>query len=57
MAVIALTGHDGGELAELLGERDILVCVPGDSNARIQEIHQLAVHCLCENIDYLLLGA
>lgn len=57
MTVVALSGQDGGELAEMLTERDILICVPGDSTARIQEIHQLALHCLCDSIDYLLLGA
>lgn len=57
MTVIALAGQDGGELAELLGERDILICVPNDIAPRIREVHQLAVHCLCDSIDYLLLGA
>jgi len=57
MTLIALTGQDGGELAEMLSERDILICAPGDSLARIQEIHRLALHCLCDSIDYLLLGA
>lgn len=57
MPVIALTGQDGGELAELLGERDILICVPGEAPARIREVHQLIVHCLCDGIDFLLLGA
>jgi D-sedoheptulose 7-phosphate isomerase len=57
VAIIALSGQDGGELAEMLTEQDILICVPGDSMARIQEIHQLALHCLCDSIDYLLLGA
>jgi len=57
MAVVAITGHDGGELAEMLTEQDILICAPGDSIARIQEVHQLVIHCLCDSIDYLLLGA
>lgn len=57
MAIVALTGQDGGELAELLTDKDILICAPGDNTARIQEIHQLALHCLCDSIDYLLLGA
>ncbi|NWG87202.1 MAG: phosphoheptose isomerase [Hydrogenophilaceae bacterium] len=57
MAIVALTGQDGGELAELLTDKDILICAPGDNTARIQEIHQLALHCLCDSIDHLLLGA
>jgi D-sedoheptulose 7-phosphate isomerase len=57
MSVVALTGPDGGELGDLLDERDILIPVPADSVARVQEVHLLAVHCLCDSIDYLLLGA
>lgn len=57
MRVIALTGHDGGDLAELLGEEDILICVPSESAARIREVHLLIIHCLCDSIDYQLLGA
>ncbi len=56
MAVIALTGHDGGKLAEQLSDRDVLICVPADSAARIQEIHLLAIHCLCDAVDSALLG-
>lgn len=57
MGVIALTGRDGGSLAERLNEDDILICVPAENTARIQEVHLLAIHCLCDGIDYLLLGA
>ncbi len=57
MSVVALTGADGGELGELLGDQDILIPVPAESTARIQEVHHLAIHCLCDSIDYLLLGA
>lgn len=56
MTVIALTGHDGGKLAEQLSDRDVLICVPADSAARIQEIHLLAIHCLCDAVDSALLG-
>lgn len=56
MRAIALTGHDGGRLAEQMGEDDILICVPADSTARIQEVHLLTIHCLCDGIDNLLLG-
>lgn len=56
MAVIALTGRDGGGLAEALSERDVLICVPADSSARIQQIHLLTIHCLCDAVDSALLG-
>lgn len=56
MGVIALTGRDGGELAHTLREEDILLCAPAESAARIREVHLLTLHCLCEGIDYSLLG-
>jgi D-sedoheptulose 7-phosphate isomerase len=56
MSVIALTGRDGGNLAEQLSDRDVLICVPADSTARIQEIHLLTLHCLCDAVDSALLG-
>lgn len=57
MGVIALTGHDGGQLAEILGANDVHICVPSESTARTQEVHLLCIHCLCDAIDCLLLGA
>lgn len=57
MRVVALTGKGGGQIADLLAERDIHICVPADRTARIQEVHLLTVHCLCDGIDCLLLGA
>jgi D-sedoheptulose 7-phosphate isomerase len=56
MSVIALTGRDGGKLAEQLSDRDVLICVPADSTARIQEVHLLTIHCLCDAVDSALLG-
>jgi D-sedoheptulose 7-phosphate isomerase len=56
MSIIALTGRDGGRLAEQLSDRDVLICVPADSTARIQEIHLLTIHCLCDALDSALLG-
>ena len=56
MAVIALTGRNGGKLAETLRPTDIQICVPAKSTARIQEVHLLTLHCLCDAIDCLLLG-
>ena len=54
--VVALTGKGGGEIAELLRDTDIHICVPSERTARIQEVHLLAIHCLCDGIDCLLLG-
>lgn len=56
MRVIALTGRGGGRIAELLTERDIHICVPAERTARIQEVHLLTLHCLCDGIDCMLLG-
>ena len=56
MAVIALTGRNGGAMAELLEEEDVHICVPHTRTARIQEVHLLCLHCLCDAIDCLLLG-
>ena len=54
LRVIALTGRDGGEIANLLNDSDIEIRVPSDITARIQEVHLLAIHCFCHQIDYLL---
>jgi D-sedoheptulose 7-phosphate isomerase len=56
IGVIALTGRDGGRMAEMLLPSDIHICVPAQSTARIQEVHLLSLHCLCDAIDCLLLG-
>jgi D-sedoheptulose 7-phosphate isomerase len=55
--VIALTGNGGGKMAALLGPDDVHVCVPHKRTARIQEVHLLALHCLCDLIDHQLFGA
>ncbi len=56
MTVLAITGGSGGELARLLRETDVHVCVPHDRAARIREVQQLVLHCLCDGIDTQLLG-
>ncbi|MDR3088073.1 MAG: phosphoheptose isomerase [Azoarcus sp.] len=56
MRVVALTGKGGGKIAECLTRNDVHLCAPADRTARIQEIHLLALHCLCDGIDCLLLG-
>lgn len=54
--VVALTGKGGGTIAEQLLSDDIHLCVPADRTARIQEVHLLTLHCLCDGIDALILG-
>ena len=56
ISVIALTGNSGGMIAPLLRETDIEIRVPSNSNARIQEVHVLITHCLCDLIDHQLFG-
>ena len=56
MVVVALTGRNGGKLGEILLPTDIQICVPAQSTARIQEVHLLTLHCLCDAIDCLLMG-
>jgi D-sedoheptulose 7-phosphate isomerase len=56
MHVVALTGKGGGRIGELLVEGDVHICVPHDRTARIQEVHLLVIHCLCDAIDRTLLG-
>ncbi len=56
MSVVALTGRNGGAIGELMAEKDVHICVPAQSTARIQEVHLLTLHCLCDAIDCLLLG-
>lgn len=56
MRIVALTGKGGGRLGELLGADDVHLCVPHDVTARIQEVHLLTIHCLCDAIDASLLG-
>jgi D-sedoheptulose 7-phosphate isomerase len=53
---VALTGNGGGRLAPLLGDGDVHVCVPHQRTVRIQEVHLLALHCLCDGIDAQLYG-
>lgn len=56
MRVVALTGCDGGRMAGLFQEGDVEIRVPATRTARIQEVHLLIIHCLCDLIDTTLLG-
>lgn len=54
--VVALTGKGGGEIGQILHDSDVHICVPSDRTARVQEVHLLTIHCLCDAIDCMLLG-
>ncbi|MDO6682226.1 MULTISPECIES: phosphoheptose isomerase [unclassified Oceanobacter] len=56
MTVIALSGKDGGDMASLLTTDDVEIRVPSTVTARIQEVHLLVIHCLCDYIDCSLFG-
>jgi D-sedoheptulose 7-phosphate isomerase len=56
MTVVALTGKGGGKMSQALRETDVHICVPHDRTARIQEVHLLAIHCICDGVDTQLLG-
>ncbi|MCH6581634.1 MAG: phosphoheptose isomerase [Gammaproteobacteria bacterium] len=56
MTCVALNGRNGGELVSVLSGNDVNICVSDSSTARIQEVHGIIIHCLCDLIDYQLLG-
>lgn len=56
MRVVALTGKNGGRIAQMAGPDDVHLCVPDDRTMRIQEVHGLLLHAMCDGIDALLLG-
>ena len=56
MHIVALTGKGGGRAGELLAPGDVHLCVPHGRTMRIQEVHLLIIHCLCDAIDATLLG-
>ncbi len=56
MSVVALTGRDGGKVAGVLAADDVHICVPAERTTRIQEVHILTIHCICDAIDCLLFG-
>lgn len=56
MHIVALSGRDGGAMAPLLAAEDIEIRVPAERTARIQEVHLVAIHCLCDLIDEYLFG-
>lgn len=55
MTVLALSGNDGGKLTEMLFGEDLALIVPSSRAARIQEVHGLLLHALCDAVDFILL--
>jgi D-sedoheptulose 7-phosphate isomerase len=56
MHIVALTGDGGGAVGELLRNSDVHICVQNDRTARILEVQRLVLHCICDGIDWNLLG-
>ena len=56
MVVVGLSGRGGGKMTLALRDTDVHICVPHERTARIQEVHILALHCLCDAVDAQLLG-
>jgi D-sedoheptulose 7-phosphate isomerase len=56
MRIVALTGNDGGAIGKLITDADVHICVPHTRTVRIQEVHLLTIHCLCDGIDVALFG-
>jgi D-sedoheptulose 7-phosphate isomerase len=56
LRVVALTGRDGGSMARHLSSMDVELRVPAERTCRIQEVHLLIVHCLCDLIDAEILN-
>jgi len=56
MVVIALTGRDGGAMAKMLRPTDHHLNVAHPRTMRVQEIHLLVIHCLCEVVDNVIFG-
>jgi D-sedoheptulose 7-phosphate isomerase len=56
MRVVALTGKDGGKVAQMLTDADVHINVPHSRTARIQEVHLVAIHSICDGLDVALFG-
>ena len=56
MVVVALTGRGGGNIGRALRDTDVHICVPHERTARVQEVHILTLHCICDGVDAQLMG-
>jgi D-sedoheptulose 7-phosphate isomerase len=54
LPIVALTGRGGGRMGALLSDRDVHICVPHAVTARVQEVHLLSLHCICDGIETAL---
>lgn len=54
MTIIALTGKDGGKIEKILSQNDVNICAPANRTARIQEIHLLVLHTICDAVDNMM---
>lgn len=54
MAIIALTGGEGGELTGFLSPHDLEIRIPSSKKVRIEETHLLVLNCFCELIEQAL---
>jgi len=56
MRIVALTGKDGGKFVQMLTDADVHINVPHSRTARIQEVHLVAIHSICDGLDVALFG-
>lgn len=56
MTIVVLAGRSASAFGELLAESDVLVAVPHDRDARVTEMQLMALHGLCDAVDYQLMG-
>ncbi|MBX9598952.1 MAG: phosphoheptose isomerase [Burkholderiales bacterium] len=54
MNIIIMVGRDGGKMAKLLSDSDVNLCVPAERTARIQEVHLLTLHTICDGVDTVM---
>ena len=51
MKTILISGNDGGRAISLLSNSDCSIIVPSDRTSRIQEMHLIIIHAMCECLD------
>ena len=56
MTIVVIAGRSASAFGELLAETDVLVAVPHERSARVAELQLLVLHCLCDAVDYQLMG-
>ena len=56
MTIVVLAGRGAAAFGELLAETDVLVAVPAERSARVAELQLLVLHCLCDAVDFQLMG-